>query len=267
MSTAQKIIKMLAIAFAIFLIVLIFSILVRVGMAVTRSIVPTKEKPIVSQKLKIDDISNIDISLEYASLNIKNGNKLLVKNNDTENIKIVNEDGILKIIEKKKKIFKNEKRTVILYIPEDMKFTAVNIETGVGMVNIDNIDTDGLNLNLGVGKTNINNIVANFADIETGAGDVSIKNGILNNSTIEVGIGKLDINGKFTGTNKIESGIGELKLTLDNSNDYKIKFSKGLGSINYNGNTISNDTTIGTGNNYISIDGGIGSIDVVTNNR
>ena len=263
MSTAQRIIKMLAIAFAIFLIVMIFSTIVMVGMNITRWFVPEKENPVVEREVNVDNIDNLDINLEYANLKIKNGDKLSV-NTDTDNITITNDKGVLKVIEKKNKIFKNEKRTVIIYIPEGMEFTAVNIETGVGTVNIDSINTDGLNLELGVGKTNINNIVANFSNIETGAGDVSIKNGILNNSTIEVGIGKLDINSKFTGTNKIEAGIGELSLSLDNSEDYMIKFSKGLGSIYYDGKVISNDTTVGTGNNYLEIDGGIGSIDVTT---
>lgn len=265
MSTAQKIIKMLAIAFAIFLIVMIISTIVMVGMTVTRGFIPEKENPVVEKKLDLSNIASVDISLEYANLKIRKGNKLSV-NTDNDKIKVVSDDEVLKIIEKKeKKLFKNEKRTVILYVPEDIKFLAVNIETGVGSVNIENIDTDGLNLSLGVGKASINDIVANFSNIETGAGDVSIKNAILNNSTIEVGVGKLDISGKFTGNNTIEAGIGSLKLALDNSNDYKIKFTKGVGSIYYNSKAIGNDTTVGDGSNSILIDGGIGSIDVTTN--
>ncbi len=265
MSTAQKIIKMLAIAFAIFLIVMILSSIVMVGAFVTRQFIPEKDAPVVERNVELENIENIDINLEYADLRIKTGDKLAVST-DTDNIRVKNNNGILGIIEKTdRKLFKNEKRTVILYIPEDMKFAAVNIETGVGSLNIDNISTDGLNLSLGVGKASINNIVANLANIETGAGDVLIKNGIFNNSTFEVGVGKLDINGKFTGTNRIEAGIGALKLSLDNKEDYKIKFSKGLGSINYDGDSINGDTTIGNGSNYIEIEGGIGSIDVVTN--
>jgi len=267
MSTAQKIIKMLAIAFAIFLIVMIFSTIVRVGMAITGYFVPGRENIAISKELNLDNISNIDIDLEYANLNIKSGKKLSV-NVDTDDIKITTDDNVLKIVEKKnKKLFKNEKRTVTLYILDDMNFTAVNIETGVGAVTADNICADGLNLSLGVGKTIINNIMVKFADIETGTGDVLIKNGNLNNSTIEIGVGKLDVNADFTGTNKIEAGIGALKLSLHNVDDYKIKFSKGLGSISYNGDLIANDKTIGNGSNYIDIDGGIGSIDVVTQTR
>ena len=264
MSTAQKIIKMLAIAFAIFLIVTIITTLLRVGMFITRQFIPEKGNPVVEKRVNLDNIESLDINLEYASLKVKKGNRLSVST-DSDEIKVTNYKDVLKITEKNnRKLFKDEKRTVILYVPEDMKFKTVNIETGVGAVNIENISTDGLNLSSGVGKTVINNILANLANIETGAGDMLIRNGNLNNSTIEIGVGKLDVNAVFTGSNKIEAGIGALKLSLHNSDDYKISFSKGLGSISYNGDTINGDTTVGNGNNYISIEGGIGSIDVIT---
>ena len=253
MSTAQKIIKRLAIAFAIFLIVTMFYSLVAVGMGVTNIFVKEKDTTLETKKSKFNDISSINISLKYASLKIKKGSKLEVETKTTVNNIKVSQDGN-----------KNKKQNVTLYIPDDVLFDAVNIETGAGVVDIKNLNANSLNLDLGVGKTTISDVFASAANIETGAGDVVIADGALNDASIEVGVGKLEIGARLTGNCKIESGIGAMSLVLPNKEDYKIKFTKGLGSISYDGENIANDTTVGDGDYYIEIDGGIGSINVTT---
>ena len=263
MSTAQKIIKKLAIAFALFLIIMIFSMVVSAGVAIISELSLDDDIVVSEKKISSDEIKNMDISLKYASLKIKTGNKLKVSTT-SKYVTVLSDDGVLKITDKNdRQLFKHEKKNVILYLPVDMKLDNVNIETGAGRVNIDSIVTGGLNLNLGVGKTVINNINVEYANIVTGTGDVLIKDGNLNNTSVEMGIGKLEIGAKFTGNNKIEAGVGEMKLRLS-GDDYKIKFTKGLGSIYYNDNLVSNDTVIGDGVNYIEIDGGIGAINVNT---
>ena len=263
MSTAQKIIKKVAIAFAIFLIITIFSAIISAGIAVIYEFSSDDDMVVSDKKITSDEIKNMDISLKYASLKIKTGNKLKVSTT-SKYVTVLNYDGILKITEKNdRQLFKHEKKNVILYLPLDMKFDNINIETGAGRVNIDNILTNGLNLTLGVGKTTINNINVEYANIETGTGDVLIKEGNLKNTSIEMGIGKLDVGAKFTGNNNIEAGIGDMKLRLS-GDDYKIKFSKGLGSIYYNDDVVANDAVIGDGVNYIEIEGGIGTISVNT---
>lgn len=265
MSTAQKIIKRLAIAFAIFLIVTIFYSLVAVGMGVTNIFVKEKDTTLETKKSKFNDISSINISLKYASLKIKKGSKLEVETKTTDNnIKVSQDGNSIKIKEKDDNVFKNKKQNVTLYIPDDVLFDAVNIETGAGVVDIKNLNANSLNLDLGVGKTTISEVFASAANIETGAGDVVIVDGSLNDASIEVGVGKLEIGARLTGNCKIESGIGAMSLVLPNKEDYKIKFTKGLGSISYDGENIANDTTVGDGDNYIEIDGGIGSINVTT---
>ena len=43
---------------------------------------------------------------------------------------------------------------------------------------------------------------------------------------------------------------------------YKLKLEKGIGEVSVDGSLIEDDSTVGNGNNYIRIEGGIGSIKV-----
>ena len=55
----------------------------------------------------------------------------------------------------------------------------------------------------------------------------------------------------------------ELSLSLlGGEDDYFIKLDKGLGDATIDGQSMSDDSIFGTGDNRINIDGGIGSIDI-----
>jgi len=64
------------------------------------------------------------------------------------------------------------------------------------------------------------------------------------------------LNAKITGKSKVECGIGELNVELiGDKEDYKIIAEKGIGSIKVNNIKQSSDTTYGTGNNVIKLEG------------
>ena len=81
-----------------------------------------------------------------------------------------------------------------------------------------------------------------------------------------MGLGELNLTTKLIGNNVIEQGIGKLSINLtDNIENYKIRTSKGLGSITIDGNEVQDGNTYGNGENNIRIEGGMGAIEIVTN--
>lgn len=268
MSIAQKIIKYLALAFAIFLIVTIFSGILT-GIYTMSNILGLKKESTESiteistlELEEIDDYAYLDIEIKYSNFKIKLGEKFEVQTNNN-NIEVNQKNNKLKIIEKQSNWFwrnSNEEK-LIVYIPENIEFEKVNIETGAGRVNIEEIKAEKLKLNLGAGETIINNIISDNVDIDGGVGKFTIENGTINNLDFDLGIGETTINAKITGNNKIDTGIGSLKLNIDgNIEDYKFKVEKGIGNIKLNGKQVSNNEIIGNGENVIDIDGGIGEI-------
>lgn len=268
MSIAQKIIKYLALAFAIFLIVTIFSGILT-GIYTMSNILGLKKENTESvaeistlELEEINDYAYLDIEIKYSNFKIKLGEKFEVQTNN-DNIEVNQKNNKLKIIEKQSNWFwrNSNEEELIVYIPENIEFEKVNIETGAGRVNIEEIKAEKLKLNLGAGETIINNIISDNVDIDGGVGKFTIENGTINNLDFDLGIGETTINAKITGNNKIDTGIGSLKLNIDgNIEDYKFKVEKGIGNIKLNGKQVSNNEIIGNGENVIDIDGGIGEI-------
>lgn len=266
MSSIQKIIKYMAIAFALFLAFSIISGIVY-GISSLENIFHDYDSKITRklEDLKIkSNASVLNIDVSSANLTIKEGNSLKAETNN-QYIKIKQEQNSLSIMEKEHHLFSNNKnKELIIYIPSDFIFDYVNITTGASKVNIDKISTEKLDLELGAGKVDINNlIVLNSTEIEGGAGKITIKDGDIHNLNLEMGIGSLSLTSKITGNSHIDAGVGEINLNLLGTlDDYRISLDKGIGSATLDGNNMNNDTLYGTGNNKIEIEGGIGSINL-----
>lgn len=61
----------------------------------------------------------------------------------------------------------------------------------------------------------------------------------------------------------MDSGVGAININLiDNLENYTIDVSKGLGFVTLDGKKLEMDRIYGTGENYLSVDGGIGEIKI-----
>lgn len=245
MTETQRIVKYCAIAFAIFLIVSIFS-----GISWGIYGLFTLGDGFISnqnieEKCHSAEEHCLQISLAASNLSIKAGEAIKV---DTKNDKInTTIDGNRLIItEKGRRLFDNyDNRDVTLYLPEGI-YDKIYISGGAGKINIDTLRTKDLEMSLGVGGTDINVLEAENAKISTGIGDTKI-------NTLEVRDAK------------ISAGIGEASVGLKSkAEEYSIKVSRGIGKITLNGSTVSDDDTIGSGAKKLDISGGIGAINIKT---
>lgn len=150
MSEGQKVIKYIAIAFAIFLtvniiggIITAFACLVGVT-GITEQISRNSEN-IVNVSQNYTGVEEIQIECKLSNLTIKEGAEFKVEATTTENkFECENKDGILKIKEKEFRFFWNNvsDSNITVYIPEDIKLIKVKIETGAGKVNIEELFSD-----------------------------------------------------------------------------------------------------------------------------
>ena len=274
MTSAQKIIKYLALCLATFLMFLIISSLFGVFYSVSKILDVQKDNEVTMDKMstvnfKTDDISSLDINLLFTNLIIKQGDVLHVETNN-EKVHFDEENNSLKIKEDSRSwLSQNNKGNLILYLPENSQFKTVKIQAGAGKIQIENLVTDSLSLELGAGETSIQRLnVSENCKIESGAGKVSLLDGRIKNLDLDLGVGKFELTSSLLGSNKINAGIGSLELNLlGNKKDYLIKADKGIGAIHVDESVVSDDSTVGTGENTIKIDGGIGNIDVSFRNK
>ncbi|MBR3270036.1 DUF4097 family beta strand repeat protein [Candidatus Saccharibacteria bacterium] len=229
MNTAQRTIKYLAMAFAIFLTVAIFSGIVYGVLGIVTAGKLVGDNSTVATKC-VDNEENfcLEIALSISNLEVKKGDKLSV---DTKNekVEVVQDDHNLIITEKGRHIFERfNDREVIVYIPEDMEFSKVGISGGVGSIYVENLRTKDLEMALGIGETKIESLEVENANISTGIGEVSVG----------------------------------LKSKAE---DYTISTEKGIGEITLNGKSIPDHSTRGEGSKKVEIKGGIGAINITTN--
>lgn len=268
MTSIQKVIKYLAIVFAIFLIITIISAILSVFYALSFWFGGNSNEQVnfnmIQDTINIanEDISRIDIDIISANLTIKTGNEFKIETSGND-FKINENNYKIEIQEKQFNWFKNKyNKEIIIYIPENIKFDAIEIDSGAGKIDIEKLITNKLELSLGAGQTTIDNLnVLQKSEIDGGAGEIQILNSKLNNLVLDMGVGKTILKSEITGNSEINAGIGELNVELKGKkDDYRIRATKGIGSIKIDDIDIVGDNIYGNGENNIDIDGGIGSI-------
>lgn len=272
MTTAQKVIKYIATAFAVFLIITIISAILSGGYALlnafglihTNNNIVTEDLKVISNEVK--EISTLKLDLSFTNLEIKTGDNFKVETNNSK-ITFTNNNGSVKIKEENHNWLTNNNRVsnLIIYLPEDMiSLDETKIETGAGNINIESLNSQSLYLELGAGDVKIENLtVTEEAKIDGGVGRTELKSCKISNLKANLGMGEFVFNGILTGKSEIDSGVGNININLmDNKKNYKIDVSKGLGNVTFDGQKLEMYRVYGTGENYLDIDGGIGEIKI-----
>ena len=249
MTTAQKIIKYIATAFALFLVVTIISVILSIGYEILSSIglIHIKDKNITADfkviSNDIKEVSTLKIDLACPNLDIRVGDNFKVETNNSK-ITFEENNGSAKIKEENKNWMNNNSSSnLIVYIPESI--SNLYLELGAGDVHIENI------------------IVTQQIEINGGVGKTDFKSCKINNLQANLGMGEFSLEGELTGKNKISSGIGEVNVNLiNNKEDYTIDVSKGIGTVVLDGENVEADRKYGNGEKYLDIDGGIGDITI-----
>lgn len=273
MTTTQKIIKYLAIAFALFLVISIFSIIFGLSREIISSINNDKKESELLEEYTIisNNVNNIEsfkIDIFNDDIEIKEGETFEVKTNDPD-VKFYHENSKVKI--KTDKTFSwhlsnSSRGTIIIYLPNEFNISELDLNLGAGKIDIDKIFVETLLMDLGAGTMTAKEInVYEKATINGGAGNINIYSGTINNINLKLGAGNASIQSDLTGSNTLTTGVGKLNLGLSRSKDnYKFDISKGLGNIILNDFDVSEDILIGDGETKIKISGAVGNIIINT---
>ena len=213
MTTAQKVIKYIALGFAAFLIVTIISAILSGGYALLRAFglihvdknIVTEELKVISSEVK--EISTLKIDLSCTNLDVKIGDNFKVETNNSK-ITFEEKDGSVKIKEENRNWLNNNDRAsnLIIYITEDMiAIDETKIEAGAGKINIEKLNTQSLYLELGAGDVYLENVIATEdTKIDGGVGKTELKSCEINNLKANLGMGEFVFSGKLTGKNEIK---------------------------------------------------------------
>lgn len=262
MTTFQKVIKYLAIALAIFLIVSIISGIVGVIAFFSGASVDGVSDEIKSYEIS-QNITSLKIDINAADLTVTEGESFSVKSN-LKYLTVEEKNGTLILTEKKKFGASYTNAKLELCIPEGTVFEKADIITGAGRFTVDTLSAKHLALELGAGQVTIDRLNASHnAEIDGGAGELTIKGGSLQSLELDMGVGRLSLTAQLLGSSDIDLGVGESNITLiGTKSDYEIELDKGLGNASIDGASMSDGDVWGEGANKIRVSGGVGAIKI-----
>lgn len=261
MNTVQKIIKYLALALAISIIAgIAVGVLQLAGLLVNIDRSEASSEPPIIQTIG-EDVTALDMDLKGIDLEIRRGTAFTVET-DSSSISIKLQGSKLVIKENNSWLQKNT-GTLWITLPEGFAFHEVEIDAGAGEMKATALTAKELDLSLGAGKVTFTDlIVSEKAEIDGGAGSIQIQGGTVQNLDLDMGVGELNLTAVLTGKNQIDCGVGKVSLVLIHPETYSIRLDKGIGDATYCDEPMESGTVYGTGESWVEIDGGVGSISV-----
>ncbi len=266
MSSVQRIIKYLALALSFLLTFSIISIIVYGALMISN--IFNREDVDTSGDVRLlgefEKVSILNIDIDSSNIEIKIGDGFRVETSN-KYIELREDNKEIYVTEKKHNWFTSKNvSNLVIYVPHDVLLERVDINSGAGTVDMEELLTEKLNFDLGAGTVNINNLnVLNTAKIDGGVGEININNSSLNNLKLNIGVGKFTMKARISGNSEIDHGIGEASLNLmGEKNNYQIHVDKGIGSLTIDGNEAKDDYAYGNGIDRIDINGGMGRISI-----
>ena len=270
MTEAQRIIKYLAIALAVFLTVAIIGgILSAVGVLGGIFLGGDRAETDATGDMKTyavsSGISRLQIRINAADLTIKEGSTFSVESN-LKNLTVEEKNGCLTLKDlttiKLSGSHTYKGAVLTIYVPAGTVFDSITLETGAGRVNAGELLAETVDIELGAGDAWIDTLVASkSADLEGGAGRITISGGALHDLDLDMGVGQLNLTAALSGECQLELGVGESNITLLGSRaDYALDIEKGIGEVRVDGKPVSDFGSSGNGTAEVEIHGGIGAI-------
>ena len=261
MTTLQKAIKYLAVAFAIFLVVSILG--GALGAVGFLGGIFSNDAILAEAKVyRVENpVHSLKVSINAADFSIKEAEAFSVESN-LKYLSVSESNGVLTIADEKTLTGTYSGATLTLFIPSGVTFNSVSITTGAAKLTADTLSAKAVKLELGAGDVNFHSLnAADKAEIEGGAGRITIAGGALNDLSLEMGVGELNLTAALLGSSDLDFGVGQSNLTLLGSkDDYHVDIKKAIGSITVDGKPAADFAGSETGDNRVDIEGGIGAI-------
>lgn len=268
MTSVQRVIKYLAIALAMLIVFSIASAAIG-GIALVADLFSSEEIELEYTGSLLEGninktVTNIDIEVNSINVWVRQGDSFKFEtDNESVESKITKEK--LSITQEGTNFLDRDgNSTLIIYIPADISPEKLTLNSAAGNVLAENVTAQKIDIDMGAGELQLKNCTAaKSADIDSGVGKTDIQNCKLTNLDLDVGMGQLIMQAAVYGESEIDCGIGQADIIFKGkAENYKIKASKGLGTLTVDGNSIAGETTLGDGDNTVEINAGIGKVTV-----
>lgn len=272
MNGVQKVIKYCAMAFAIFLSVMILgSIIAVVGGVATgiagANVFENKERIDLAESYTAEEVKSLGITSVLidcnAEITVEQGEVLSIEaTNVTDEYEIRCAGGKFSIVQDTPNInFKwvwfddvTVKETVVVTLPADFCPEQVKICSGSGRVALEQVDTEELIIDSGSGRVIADVVQTDKLYVDSGSGSVFLANAKATNSELYTGSGSVSVEESDLGKFKLDTGSGSVRM--ENVVARNAEIDTGSGSVVIDGAlTGTCEFETGSGSLTIRLDG------------
>ncbi len=273
MNGVQKVIKYCAMAFAIFLSVVILGTIVSVVMGVTTGIVGVnfllegdKERINLSEEYSLEEAKGLGIAEILvdcsAEIMVQPGEVLSIEAVDvTEDYEIRQSNGKFSIVQNRPQIKigcwfddVSEREKVVVTIPAGLSTEQVKILSGSGSVTVTDLTTENLSVDSGSGKVTAGNVSADRLYVDSGSGRVMLAGAVLSETEINSGSGGVTVEDSKLGKLLLNTGSGSVRMEDVDATEAEV--DTGSGTVSYEGIlTGTCEFETGSGSLTIRLDG------------
>ncbi len=252
MNGVQKVIKYCAMAFAVFLSVVIFGTIISVVVGVTTGIAGVnflldddKERINLSEEYTLEEAKELGITSILvdcsAAITVQTGDVLSIEAlNVTEDYEIRQNNGKFSIVQDEPEFkigfwFDNvtERETVVVTIPEELATEQVKVLSGSGTVIVTGVGTEYLTVDSGSGKVTAEKVAAKRLYVDSGSGRVTILQAVMDETELNTGSGGITVEDSKLGELLLNSGSGTVRMEKVEAAEAKV--DTGSGAVSYAG--------------------------------
>lgn len=274
MNGLQKVIKYCAMAFAIFLTVVILGSIITAVVGVTTGIAGVnaltredKERISLSEEYSLEEAKLLDITSILvdcnAEITVERGEVLSIKAFDVTNeYEIRQANGKFSIVQDRPDFNINfvwfddvvVQEKVVVTIPEELCPEQIAIESGSGAVSVTEVAAENLTIDSGSGRVTIDKAEADRLLVDSGSGRVALTNATFKNTELYTGSGGISVEDSELGELRLDSGSGTVRMERVVATDANV--DTGSGKVSYAGVlTGTCEFETGSGALTISLDG------------
>lgn len=273
MSEIQKVIKYCAMAFAVFLSVVILGSIVAVVLGVTTGISgigvlsgEDKERIELYEEYSLEEAQELGITNVLvdcnAEITVKPGEMLTIAaENVTDEYKIRLVNGKFSIVQDTPDFNirlwfgeVSEKESVIVTIPEELSLEQVKVLSGSGRTSVTEIVADNLTIDSGSGRVTVEDVTAKQLYVDSGSGRVSMARVVMSETRLTTGSGSVSIEDAALGKLWLDSGSGAVRMERVEATEADV--DTGSGAVSFEGKlTGTNEFETGSGSLTLRLDG------------
>lgn len=262
MTATQKVIRIAAIAIAIALAVGIISGIVSLVGLIFGIATPATNEDVTVYEVS-SNVKSLDVEVGAADFVIEESDHFGVESN-LKYLTVKEKSGTLYVTEKTHTGARYDGPMLKIFVPEGFVFERLEISSGAGVLTASVLSAKRVSFEHGAGKVDIGELNAGKSvEIEGGAGEININGGVLHNLDMQIGAGKTSVTATLVGSCDIEHGVGKTNITLLGGKElYRLTLERGIGDIRVDGKSVSSSQSIGSGENHIDVEGGVGEINI-----